>query len=218
MCNDLLENRSVRNVRLVWQFIAECEAGVLALAHKTKSLRHCEQTALLELVLRLDGTKRRLRRSVRRAASVPVLLCSDAPGNLWEEKTKTLQLSRHGTGLTCQHVVHVAEMLSLVRLDIGRETTVRVVWSQQKGEQHEIGVEHLGRANFWGWDWTTDDTHCYNSPIYLDATRGEWDLAFILPTVEAGDNPEPGSLQSVSACLPPCPNSLKSRGRRKRQL
>lgn len=218
MCDDLLQNRSARKVQLVWQFLAECEAGVLELSQKASGLRYCEQTELVELLVRLEVTKRHLRRSARRAASVPVLLCSDSPGNLWEERTKTLQLSRYGTKLACQHTVKTEEILSLVRLDIGRETEVRVVWTKLKGEQHEIGVEHLGRANFWGWDWTTDDTHCDNSPIYLDNTRGEGKLEFIVPTVEVGDNPERGSHQSVSSSLHRCSTSRKIRRQGKRQL
>jgi hypothetical protein len=210
MCEDLIEDRSARNIQLVWQLIVECEKGVLELTQKANDLRHCEQTELVEILLRIEAMKRHLRRSVRRAASVPVLLRSDSPGHLWEERTETLHLSRYGTGLKCQHSVEIEEIVSLVRLDTGRETKARVVWTKLKDEQqHEIGVEHLGRENFWGWDWTTDDTHCHNSPIYLDNTEGEGSLDFILSTVEVGDHPKRGSRHSVSSSLHPCPKSRK---------
>jgi hypothetical protein len=197
---------------LVWRLVVECETGVLELSHKASALRHYEQTELLELLLWLENTKRHLRRSVRRAAFVPVLLRSGSPENQWQDKTETLQLSRHGTALRCQRVVKAAEVLFLVRLDTGRETKARVVWTKQK--QHEIGVEHLGRENFWGWDWTTDDTHFHNAPIYLDSTKGEGSLDFILATVEGGDQPRRAPRRSVSSPMHSCSRSSKVVGER----
>lgn len=216
MCDELLEDRSTRNVHLVWQFILECEKGVLGLAQKGDGLPYREQTELVELLLRLEDTKRRLRRSVRRAASVPVLLCSGLPGHAWEEKTETLYLSRYGTALKCQHAVQTEEIISIVRLDTGRETKARVVWTKLKDDQqYEIGVEHLGRDNFWGWDWTTEGMHCHNSPMYLDITGGEGSLEFILSTVEVGDHPTRDSQHSVSSSLGPRPKDRKSLMERK---
>jgi hypothetical protein len=188
MCDDLLLHRSARNVQLARQFLVECEAAVHELARKANGLPPCEQTDIVKLLIRIEGTKRRLRRSVRRIVAVPVLVCSDSPGNLWEEKTTTLRLSRYGTGLACRHAVRVGEVLSLVRLDIGRETTARVVWSQWKDDRQEIGLEHLGRTNFWGWDWTSDDTHSYNSPIYLDNTQDQGNIKLIVPRIKMEAN------------------------------
>ena len=61
MCDDLLQHRSARNVQLTWQFVVECEAGMLELSRQANGLQYCEQTELVELLLRLDAIKRRLR-------------------------------------------------------------------------------------------------------------------------------------------------------------
>jgi len=172
LCEDLLKNRSSRNVALARQIVIECEKGARGLTYRANVLRHYEQSELLELLLRFEAAMRHLRRSMRCVASIPVLLRSDSSENQWEERTVTLQLSRYGTALKCAHPVETEQYVSLVRLDTGRETKARVAWSRLSSEHREIAVEHLGRENFWGWEWAADETNGNDSPIYLDNTRG----------------------------------------------
>ena len=201
-CADLLKDRSSRNVQLVWQFIVECEKAVFELMQRGNDLRPQERTELVEILLRLEETKRRLRRSVRRTASIPVLLRSESPGRSWEERTETLDLDRHGAKLKCQHPVEIEEIVSLVRVDTGREAKGRVVWCLRKdSQQHEIGVELLGCENYWGLDWTTEDAFCASSAIDLDNSERERPLNISLTAVELGHHARPGRRQAVSIPL-----------------
>lgn len=218
MCADLLKDRSSRNVQLVWQFIVECAKGAFELSQVANVLRPCEQSELVEILLRIEEMKRRLRRSVRRTVSIPVLLRSESPGRSWEEKTETLNVSCSGTALRCQHPVEVEEIVSLVRLDTGREAKGRVVWSKQKdSQQHEIGVELLGHENYWGLDWTTEDAFCTSSAIDPDNPEREQPVIITLTAVELGCHARRGPRQTVSIPLRPNPKSRKIREKKKQQ-
>jgi hypothetical protein len=212
-CDELLKNRTSRNVALTKQIVIECEKGARGLTYRTNVLSHHEQSELLELLLRLEAVMRRLRRSVRRMASIPVLLRSDSPENPWEERALTLQLSRYGTALRCVHPVETEQHVSLVRLDTGQETGARVAWTRLSGGQYEIAVEHLGRENFWGWEWTADETYGNDSPIYLDNTRGQGALDLILANVEDKEQPQRRARHAGGRSPDPHSKSRRVRGR-----
>ncbi len=94
----------------------------------------------------------RLRRSPRKAAAIPLRICSGKVGNQWEEQTKTYVLSRHGALVECEHKV------SVLRTDTGRQALAHVVWQQRKElGQAEIGIEFLDQDNFWELDWTRNE-------------------------------------------------------------
>jgi hypothetical protein len=80
-----------------------------------------------------------------------VLVRSEALEKVWEEKTETKMLSRHGLQVSTRNEVKVNDVLTCVRLDNGWRTEARVVWARRKPSgESEIGLEFLSDENFWG--------------------------------------------------------------------
>src|SRR5215470_12688958 len=95
--------------------------------------------------------------SVRRSSRIPkeinvLLVGSDTEGKVFSEQTKTVLLSRHGAGIVSHYKLSAEQELILRRLDINKETEVRVVG--RIGEESEVytyGVAFLDSTNnFWG--------------------------------------------------------------------
>jgi len=138
--------------------LQECLWQASALAQKGQDLAGEEQISLIEVLFWGAELGQRLRRGPRKAASIPVRLRRERPGEAWEEDTKTLLLSRYGALIACPRAVQVGETLHLTRLDIGQQAQARVTWVRGGPGPVQIGVEFLEQENFWGLKWEGAET------------------------------------------------------------
>jgi PilZ domain len=128
-----------------------------ASVEQVQKLSECDQftdaqtkSQLLEFLLRASQLSKRLRRSPRLSATVPVWLRREDPSRTWEEETWTVTISRHGAGLVCRHPVEAGGTVVLCRRDKGSRVQARVVYCRYDGDgRRQIGVELLGRDDFW---------------------------------------------------------------------
>jgi hypothetical protein len=136
------------------RFINQCSRQADELEHATKDLDNLDRARLLHIILWANELGSHLRRSPRKAASIPVRLSCDKLGSAWEEETQTVLLSRYGAALECGHFAKQGEPVQLVRLDTGQEVQARVAW-QRPAERDGIliGIEFVDCENFWGLDW-----------------------------------------------------------------
>lgn len=140
-------------------FLTECNQQVLALNRMVENLTNLERARLSEIAQLASALGRRMRRSPRMAAFVPVRLHSKIPGHPWEEETKTRSLSRYGALLECQNPIRTGERLLVVREGTGLEADARVVWNVPKRSgRQEVAIEFLNCDNFWELDWSTSET------------------------------------------------------------
>ncbi len=138
----------------VRRFIHECTRAADHIEHTARDLDNLERAKLLHIILSASELGRHLRRSPRKAASIPVRLASDKLGGTWEEETETVLVSRYGALVRCKHPAKAGDTLSLIRSDTGATAKARVAWQRPLGEEDvRIGVEFLGCENFWGLDW-----------------------------------------------------------------
>ena len=145
---------SVSDEESLRRFIHECTRQADRIEHATKDLDNLDRARLLHIILWANELGRHLRRSPRKAATIPVRLSCDKLGSAWEEETQTVLLSRHGALLQCDHPAKQGEPVQLMRLDTGQEVQARVAW-QRPGENDgtRIGIEFVDCENFWGLDW-----------------------------------------------------------------
>ncbi len=137
-------------VELLREFLPECTLQATQLAEVEREADPQERTRLLDIILHAANLSRCLRRSPRRKISVPVWLRREGPGQMWEEETRTLMVSRHGAGLECRHLVETGGTIVLARRDTGQRAVARVKYSRYNSEGlREIGVEFLDADNFW---------------------------------------------------------------------
>src|SRR5262249_11573285 len=121
-------------------------------------LANLERARLSKIAQLASALGRRMRRSPRMAAFVPVRLQSKVPGHPWEEETRTRSLSRYGALLECQNPIRTGERLLVAREGTSLEADARVVWKVPKRSgRQEVAIEFLNCDNFWGLDWGTDE-------------------------------------------------------------
>jgi hypothetical protein len=151
---------SVTDAESMRHFIHECSRQADEIEHTAIRLDNLERAKLLHIILSASELGRFLRRSPRKAASIPVHLCCDKLGGAWEEDSKTVLLSRYGASVQCNHPAKPGESLLVVRFDTGQKAHARVAW--QRPSDHDsvrIGVEFVDCDNFWGLDWAAiEDT------------------------------------------------------------
>ncbi len=160
-CKDRLAERPSHDTtpESVRKFLIECSRQAADLALGIEDLDNLERARLLDILLWTGELSSRLRRSSRKAASVPVRLSSAKPSQLWEEDTQTLMLSRHGALVECQHPAEMGETILLMRRDTGRQARARVAWRQRGKENRlEVGIEILDCENFWELEWDTAES------------------------------------------------------------
>jgi hypothetical protein len=131
-------------------FLNACSQQASELAGNVEFADSSARARLAEITRRCSQLGRRLRRSPRVAASVPVWLRREDERNTWEEETWTSTLSRHGAGFVCRHAVEINGFVVVCRRDKGSRAQARVVYSHldSEGRRH-IGVELLDRDDFW---------------------------------------------------------------------
>ncbi len=135
------------------RFLESCMRDAADIACAVAAPPNIEKAQLLDVLLWASELHGRLRRSPRLTSRTPVQLRSRIPGHSWEETTETVLVSRHGAQITCSHQVAVNDLLTLVGLDKGWETEVRVAWVAPRGpDVIDVGVEFLTDKNFWGLD------------------------------------------------------------------
>lgn len=124
--------------------IQECGQRAGDLSQQKSELSNLEHARLLDIALWAAELGQQVRRSRRSPLAIAIRLISERPGGYWEEETHTLDISRHGARMNCQHAVKNAEILKVVRIVTGEQTEARVVWQRltTPGTQ-EIGIEFI---------------------------------------------------------------------------
>lgn len=136
------------------RFINECVRQADEIEHSAKDLDNLDRAKLLHIILSASDLGSHLRRSPRKAASIPVRLSSEKLGGAWEENTETVLLSRYGASVRCSHPAKPGQTLQVMRADTGAKAEARVAWQRPLGnDEVRIGVEFLACENFWGLDW-----------------------------------------------------------------
>lgn len=142
-------------IESVRQFLYECLQQAQNLTQKAGDLDNLERARLLDIMSWASELQRRLRRSPRKVAFLPVRLHSLIPGRPWEEETQTQVLSRYGAMVKCEHAVETNQSLLVTRLDTGLQAEARVAWRRPRMVgRKEVGIELLDCENFWGLDWS----------------------------------------------------------------
>lgn len=138
----------------MWVFLVECIERAADLTQHAGEIDNLQRARLLDILLRAAEVSRRLRRSPRKALSIPVRLRCEKLGRAWEEDTRTRVVSRFGVMLECEHSAEKGDGLTLIRLDTHAEVKARVAWRRQTSAGHfEFGLEFPDCDNFWGLKW-----------------------------------------------------------------
>jgi hypothetical protein len=142
------------DTELMQQFINECVRQADEIIQEADDLDNLERSRLIHIIEEATDLGRYMRRSPRKAASIPVRLCCDKLGGAWEEDTETVLLSRHGASVQCRHLAKPGETVEVIRSDTGQKVQARVTWQRPSGDESvRIGVEFVDCDNFWGLDW-----------------------------------------------------------------
>jgi len=141
-------------LELLKHFIHGCMHEADRIEKSSRDLDNHERARLLDIILQAADLGRHLRRSPRKAATIPIQVYSREPREAWQEDTETLLISRYGALTKCEHPVEIDEMVHVVRTDTGRAADARVAWLLSRGDgPRAIGIEFLDTDNFWGLDW-----------------------------------------------------------------
>ncbi len=134
----------------VRELLGNCVGEATQLAQSATDLDNLERAQLLDILIWAGEVSQRLRRSERRASSIPIRLRSERPGRSWEEQTATQILGRHGAMAECHHAVETGELLQVVRLDTGGQAEARVAWVRPKvAGSFEVGLEFVSGSSLW---------------------------------------------------------------------
>ncbi len=158
---ELIKERRLSDVtpESVRRFIYECLLQADQIEQSARDLNNQDRDRLLQIILLTADVGRHVRRSPRKAISIPVLVSSLRPEPPWEEETETLTISRHGALVRCNHRLEADQRFRVVRLDNGQQARARVAWYPRNKERPtEVAIEFLDCDNFWGMDWSTIET------------------------------------------------------------
>ena len=124
--------------------IQECTQRADDLSQRKAEISNLERARLLDIALWAAELGQQVRRCPRSTLAITIRLISERPGRCWEEKTQTLDMSRHGARAKCRHAVENADILKVVRIDTGKQMEARVVWQRRIApETQEIGIEFI---------------------------------------------------------------------------
>ena len=136
------------------RFINECTRQADEIEHTAQDLDNLERAKLLHIILSASELGCHLRRSPRKAASIPVRISSEKLGGAWEENTETVLLSQYGASVRCNHPTKTGEKIQILRADTGQKAEARVAWQRASDNDGlRIGLEFIGCDNFWELDW-----------------------------------------------------------------
>ena len=136
------------------RFLQDCMRSAADIASASEMPNNLERAQVYDVLLWASELHGRLRRSPRKMAKFPILLRSDIPGRVWEVRSETQIVSRHGMRITCSVDIHPKDTLTCIRLDNGHRAEATVAWTGRNdlGEA-EAGIEFLREENFWGLAW-----------------------------------------------------------------
>ncbi len=138
----------------VRRFISECTRQADLIEQAMRDTDNLERARLADIILWAADLGRHVRRSPRKAITVPIRLCCDGPGQNWEEETETRLLSRHGALVACRHPIKRDETFLIERKDTGQRGRARVSWWRPRTEvELDVGIELLDHENFWELEW-----------------------------------------------------------------
>ncbi len=172
----LLEDSRYRDTttELVRRFLSDCTRHAADLAQTARDLDNLERARILDILLRAGELSRHLRRSVRKVATIPVVLSSEKLGQSWEEQAVTRVISRHGAAVECGHELEIGDSILLQRVNPPGRVRARVAWRQPKDlARFEIGLEFLQAENFWDVDWASEDASPWQETPAQKPTRPE---------------------------------------------
>jgi hypothetical protein len=136
------------------RFLQTCMRSAADIASSQQSPSNLEKAQVYDVLLWASELHGRLRRSPRRSIKFPVLLRSEIPGRIWEVRTETQVVSRHGMRFTCDVDVRAKDTITCIRLDTGRRAEAIVAWvNRTESGLTEAGIEILREENFWGVAW-----------------------------------------------------------------
>jgi hypothetical protein len=136
------------------RFLQECMRTAADFATSQAMPSNLERAQVYDVLLWASELHGRLRRSPRKAARFPILLRSEMAGRVWEARTETQVVSRHGMRIACNADIRAKDTLTCIRLDNGRRAEATVAWaSRADSGLAEAGVEFVREDNFWGIIW-----------------------------------------------------------------
>jgi hypothetical protein len=110
------------------------------------------------------------RRGTRQTLSFPVWLRNEEPRSIWEEETETQVVSRYGAGLRCRHFVQPDTIVVILRRDNGQRAQARARYCRYNSDGvRELGIEFIGKDNFWDLEWTPSKTVKQTKQVMQDS-------------------------------------------------
>lgn len=167
-CADLLRNRpfSDQISQEMRKFVAECTEQAVRLSETANNLNNIERARLLDILFYASDIGSHMRRSPRKALTLPVRVHGKAPGRPWQEDTVTRVISRFGVMLECQHAIKPGEELVVEHLESGRWVDARLAWAwRAKSGTFVVGLEFINCNNFWKLDWDDSPESSANSNL-----------------------------------------------------
>jgi len=136
---------------LIEQFIYDCMRGADRIEHGDGGLDDFQRAQLLNIILAAAELGRHLRRSPRKAMTIPLRLISEKPLDSWQEDTETIFVSRCGALVRSYHSVKIDQQLRGLRGEKGQQARARVAWCpRERDARPVVAIEFLYQDNFWG--------------------------------------------------------------------
>jgi len=159
-CRRELAARSATAIgeELLRRTLSTCTSAATAEMFSSKDLTNLERARLFDIVLSAAESIRRLRRSKRKAAAIPVRLSCEIIGRTWTEDTQTRIISFHGACVQCAHAVKVGDTLRIERPEARLHAACRVAWRESQPDgKSDVGIEFTEPIDFWQMDWNILD-------------------------------------------------------------
>ncbi len=155
-CAELLRDRSFTDQTSdeMRKFIAECTQQAAKLSETASSLNHIERARLLDILFYASDIGSHMRRSPRKALTIPVRVQCKTPGRPWQEDTVTHVVSRFGGMFECHNTIKPDDVLTVEHLDAGRSVNAKLAWGwRARSGSFVVALEFIDCSNFWQLDW-----------------------------------------------------------------
>lgn len=140
------------------RFLQDCMRSAADFAGSPQTPSNLEKAQVYDVLLWASELHGRLRRSPRRALRFPIMIRSEMQGRVWEIRTDTQVVSRHGMRFTCRADIRAKDQVACIRLDSGTRAEGTVAWTKRlHSDAVEVGVEFPNEENFWGIAWESSD-------------------------------------------------------------
>jgi PilZ domain len=135
------------------RFLEDCMRSAADIAHAVEAPTNLQRARVMDVLLWASELHGRLRRGPRVPARIPVQIQLETTDGRWEERTETLQVSRHGAHILCRHEANIGDRLTCVRLDTGARADAHVAWiRRRRSGEVEMGIAFLGEVNLWDFE------------------------------------------------------------------